>query len=186
MSGVIPAIPLIIIRPFLPESKKWAEKRAAGTLKRPNILELFSAELRQTTLITTILFACSLGAAFGAIQQLTQIIPGVPEVQAEVKEALNAAADKKGVALNKLTEPEKGNIRSTIVQKAAAHATKIQEVGGLVGRIVLAILAVIIVSRRSLLRIFQIPGLLIMPLVFAWAALAGINYLHVGDFGEGY
>src|SRR5580700_9819003 len=35
MSGVIPAIPLIIIRPFLPESPVWRLKKAAGTLKRP-------------------------------------------------------------------------------------------------------------------------------------------------------
>src|SRR5690606_8399037 len=30
MSGLIPAIPLILIRPFLPESPKWAAKKAAG------------------------------------------------------------------------------------------------------------------------------------------------------------
>ena len=33
-----------------------------------------------------------------------------------------------------------------------------QEVGGLVGRFVLAFLAVRIVSKRGLLRIFQVPG----------------------------
>lgn len=225
MSGVIPAIPLILIRPFLPESKKWAEKRASGKLKRPNILELFSPELRQTTIVTTIMFACSLGAAFGAIQQLPQIIPGVPEVQAEVKPLLKAAGEKKkaeaakkpGAAKkdsadakaapekekaavekekaavekakadpNKLTEAEVRKISSPIVQKAAAHATKIQEVGGLVGRFVLAVLAVWIISRRTLLRVFQIPGLLMTPLVFAWAALAGIDYLHVGIFIVGF
>ncbi|HEX7779276.1 MAG TPA: MFS transporter, partial [Vicinamibacterales bacterium] len=37
MSGLIPAIPLIFIRPFLPESPVWAQKRAAGTLRRPSI-----------------------------------------------------------------------------------------------------------------------------------------------------
>ena len=37
MSGLIPAIPLILIRPFLPESPKWAAKKAAGTLQRPSI-----------------------------------------------------------------------------------------------------------------------------------------------------
>ena len=37
MSGIIPALPLIIIRPFLPESPAWQAKRAAGTLKRPSI-----------------------------------------------------------------------------------------------------------------------------------------------------
>ena len=42
MSGVIPAIPLILIRPFLPESPAWQQKKAAGTLKRPSIAALFS------------------------------------------------------------------------------------------------------------------------------------------------
>src|SRR5512145_3118425 len=37
ISGVIPALPLIAIRPFLPESPAWAAKRAAGQLKRPSI-----------------------------------------------------------------------------------------------------------------------------------------------------
>src|SRR5262245_38814052 len=37
ISGLIPAIPLIVIRPFLPESPVWAQKRAAGTLHRPGI-----------------------------------------------------------------------------------------------------------------------------------------------------
>ena len=52
-AGDIPAIPLVIIRPFLPESPKWAMKKAAGTLKRPSIAELFNPQLRKTTIITT-------------------------------------------------------------------------------------------------------------------------------------
>ena len=46
ISGVIPAIPLIFIRPFLPESPAWQEKKAKGTLKRqawPNCFVLHSA-----------------------------------------------------------------------------------------------------------------------------------------------
>src|SRR5688500_17217587 len=39
MSGLIPAIPLMIIRPFLPESPIWQRKREQGTLKRPSIWE---------------------------------------------------------------------------------------------------------------------------------------------------
>src|SRR4029453_9765283 len=35
MSGVLPAIPLILIRPFLPESPVWQTKKEAGTLRRP-------------------------------------------------------------------------------------------------------------------------------------------------------
>ena len=41
-----------------------------------------------------------------------------------------------------------------------------QEVGGLVGRFVLAFLATIIVSRRLLLWLFQVPGLILIPLVY--------------------
>ena len=41
MSGLIPAIPLIIIRPFLPESPEWQKKKDAGELKRARISDLF-------------------------------------------------------------------------------------------------------------------------------------------------
>ena len=45
-----------------------------------------------------------------------------------------------------------------------------QEIGGLVGRFVLAWLAMRIVSRRKLLRVFQVPGLILLPLVFFFPA----------------
>src|SRR5262245_4867320 len=51
MSGVIPALPLIIIRPFLPESPIWQQRKAAGTLRRPNLSELFSPALRRVTMV---------------------------------------------------------------------------------------------------------------------------------------
>jgi hypothetical protein len=41
-------------------------------------------------------------------------------------------------------------------------------VGGLTGRIILAVLALYIVSRRGLLRAFQIPALIAVPLIFFW------------------
>src|SRR5687768_15284448 len=46
ISGVIPAIPLILIRPFLPESPVWREKKLAGTLKRPSFAALFTPQFR--------------------------------------------------------------------------------------------------------------------------------------------
>src|SRR3990170_9105848 len=36
MSGIIPAIPLMIIRPFLPESPVWLAEKQAGTPQRPS------------------------------------------------------------------------------------------------------------------------------------------------------
>jgi nitrate/nitrite transporter NarK len=167
MSGVIPAIPLILIRPFLPESPIWQERKQAGTLRRPSIAELFAPALRRTTIVTTLMFAMAYGAAFGAIQQIPQIVPGLPEVRAMV------AAQPAPQA--RLTE-----------QRVASDVTKFQEVGGLVGRVVLAWLAVVIVSRRKLIRLFQIPGLIVMPLVFAWVARTDLQLLYPAMFLAGF
>ena len=158
ISGLIPAIPLIIIRPFLPESTTWARKKAEGTLKRPSFAELFQPQYRKTTLVTTLMFACSYGAAFGAIQHLPQIVPGL----AEVKE---------------LARP--------VQQKIVSSVQFWQEMGGLTGRFILAFLAVRILSRRKLLRIFQIPGLIIIPLVFLYPATNDLQTLKWGIFVAG-
>lgn len=163
MSGILPALPLIVIRPFLPESPAWAQKKAAGTLRRPRFGELFAPDLRRTTIVTTIMFACAYGAAFGAIQQIPQIVPGTPEVK-ELTEGKPVPAQKK------------------IEQVSIAKTGTVQEIGGLVGRFLLAMLAVKIVSRRSLLRIFQIPGLLIISVVFAVLPSQGLTIFQVGVF----
>jgi MFS family permease len=161
MSGLIPAIPLIIIRPFLPESPKWKEKKEAGTLRRPSIRELFSPGLRKTTIVTTVMFALSYGVAFGAIQQMPQIVPGIDLVKANVAKAVEAApADKKAVAGGR------------VIGETVANYTKAQETGGLFGRFALAILVAHIASRRALLRMFLVPGLILIPFVF-WAFARG-------------
>ena len=167
MSGVIPAIPLILIRPFLPESPIWLQKKQAGTLKRPSIAALFAPELRRTTIVTTVMFAMAYGAAFGAIQQVPQIVPGLPEVR-------------------QMTQGQKPPQARQTEQAVAADVTKVQELGGLVGRVALAVLATIIVSRRALVRLFQIPGLIAMPIVFAWAATTSVSYLYIGIFIAGF
>jgi MFS family permease len=171
MSGLVPAIPLILIRPFLPESPLWSRKKAEGTLKRPSLGQLFSPELRRTTIVTMIMFACSYGAAFGAIQQMPQIAPGLKEDVKKYADKIQAGQEKKmpAKALEKLAE-----------QKLASDYTKVQEVGGLLGRFLLAMLAVVIISRRWLLRIFQWPGLLFMPLFFWYfLALPNTKYFEV-------
>jgi MFS family permease len=153
ISGVIPALPLIIIRPFLPESPAWAEKKAAGTLKRPSFALLFAPQYRRTTLVTALMFACSYGAAFGAIQHLPNIVPGLPEVSG-------------------LARP--------LQQKIVSSVQFYQEMGGLIGRFILAYLAVRIVSRRFLLRVFQLPGLFVVPLVFLYPAMNNLEALKWG------
>src|ERR1041385_8798343 len=59
MTGLIPAIPIALMLPFVPESKAWMERRRAGTLRRPSLAELFSPQLRRVTLITACLSACA-------------------------------------------------------------------------------------------------------------------------------
>lgn len=200
MSGLIPAIPLIVIRPFLPESPSWKKKRETGTLRRPSIAALFSPQLRRTTIVTTIMFTCSFAAAFGAIQQMPQIVPGLPEVQAEIKEAIAKGVPEPVVkrvtesvraqggddaAVEKALAAEKAKIPGQIVQANASSATKVQEVGGMIGRIVLAMLVVVVASRRTLLRLFLVPGLVLMPIIFGWAAVTSLDYLYYGIFVAG-
>ena len=170
ISGLIPAIPLIIIRPFLPESPSWLAKKTAGTLRRPSIKELFSPALLRTTLVTTGLFACCYGIAFGAIQQLPQIVPGLADVKTAVATAQTtvkqqAAATSPGTSA---TPKALAIAKSETEQKASASVQTWQETGGLVGRVLLAVAAIYIVSRRALLRLFLVPAAIFIPGLFWW------------------
>ena len=158
ISGVIPALPLILIRPFLPESPAWQQKKAAGTLRRPSIAALFTPELRRTTIVTTLMFAFAYGAAFGAIQQMPRIVPGIEEVRT-------------------LPQPQ--------IQQTASATQAYQEFGGLAGRFLLAVLALRIVSRQKLIRTFQLPGLIVMPLVFYYGPTHSLTLTQWGMFLAG-
>lgn len=158
LSGVIPAIPLIVIRPFLPESPAWAAKKQAGTLRRPSFAELFRPEFRRTTVVTTVMMACVFAAAFGAIQQMPRIVPGLDTVRA---------------------------LPRTAQEQVISGVQSFQEFGGLAGRILLAALAAVIVGRRRLLYVFQIPGLILLPLVFLLVPSMGVELARWGIFFVG-
>lgn len=286
LTGFLPAIPIALLLPFVPESQLWRERRAAGILKRPSFLELFSPELRRVTLVTAGLSACAYGAAFGALQltprsvapgladmteqrraikplqdeakdlnqqvigampafqQATADVPGLKEVAAQrakirvAQRALRKNLDnpettetaKAGLRgqfatltnrfalldadLNKLTEA-KPEAKKAVVErekilkllgdnrekqepfdKAIKHrGDQIQlwqELGGLGGRILLAVLLMVAISKRSLLRLFQIPGLLIFPLTYLYLfreqpalfqfGIAAAGFLTVAQF----
>jgi len=172
ISGVIPALPLILIRPFLPESPVWEEKKRAGTLRRPSIRELFSPALIRTTVVTTLVFAASYGIAFGAIQQLPQILGG-PKGHAAILATAKTAQDEAVAAAEKAGKPAPppGRLKAiagNATDEAVATVTIWQEIGGLVGRVLLAFAALRIVGRRTLLRLFQWPALLVVPALFWW------------------
>ena len=158
MSGVIPAIPLMMIRPFLPESPAWEMKKRAGTLRRPSFATLFTPEFRRTTIVTTVMMACVYAAAFGAIQQMPRIVPGLAELQ---------------------------EMPRTAQEQTISGVQSFQEFGGLAGRILLAILAAIIISRRKLLWLFQVPGLILLPIVYFLVPSVGLTLAQWGIFFVG-
>jgi MFS transporter len=155
MSGVIPAIPVMIIRPFLPESPLWRERKQNGTLKRPSFGELFAPRFLRTTIVTTIMMAAVYGAAFGAIQQMPRIVPGLEDVR---------------------TMPRQQQ------EQTISGVQTYQEMGGLAGRVLLAFLAARILSRRRLLHVFQIPALVALPLLFAFVPSGGVEMARWGIF----
>src|SRR5678816_513388 len=158
MSGVIPAIPLMLIRPFLPESPAWEEKKRAGTLRRPSFAALFTPEFRRTTIVTTIMMAAVYATAFGAIQQMPRVVPGLEEVR---------------------------TLPRTAQEQTISGVQTLQEMGGLAGRVVLAYLAAVIISRRTLLHVFQLPGIVLLPLVFLLVPAVGLRLAQWGIFVVG-
>jgi MFS family permease len=191
ISGVIPALPLIAIRPWLPESPMWQMKKLSGTLKRPSIAELFQPAYLRTTIVTTVLMASCYGVAYGAIQLTPQMVPRlVPELSSQLGPL------RKKIAEQPLESAERGDLRKELravqgrIGEEASGVQLYQETGGFVGRVILAWLAVQIVGRRKLLRLFQIPGLILIPLVFLFPAAGqlpsgNIEWLKAGIFVTG-
>lgn len=216
MTGLFPAIPIALLLPFVPESQRWREMRAAGTLRRPSFAAIFSPALIRTTIVGTLLSACAYAAAFGMLQvTVTQGVPGLPveslkepskemgkrigannailkklpEASAEEKEKLNAELTANLKEMAKINKESVQPIREEVQFK--------QELGGLVGRILLAIGLTYIASRQVLLWMFQVPGLIVIPVVwfyvfwnmpelFGWGVFFGglLTVAQFSYFGE--
>jgi MFS family permease len=208
MTGLIPAVLIVFLLPFVPESSVWLERKRAGTLKRPRFGELFAPGLLRTSLVATILSACAYAAAFGTLQvTVTQGVPGLPDLadararmmpynkanqalQKELKELppdSSARAEKEKELNDKLNDNLRqiGKINKEEIQPRREHVQLMQEAGGLLGRILLAIALVSIASKRVLLWLFQIPGLLIIPVVWFWFYHNQPQFFTLGVFLAG-
>jgi hypothetical protein len=152
LSGILPAIPLIVVRPFLPESPMWVKGRA---LSRPRMAALFEGPMRRTTMAAIVATACTYALAYGAMQHLPRIVPMLPEIS----------------VLGPVERLE-----------AAGQMQLVQESGGLVGRFLLAGLVVAVVARRRMLRVLQVAALVAFPLTFVWLSGTGFTPLGVGVF----
>lgn len=184
LTGLVPGALILLLMPFVPESRVWMARKRAGTLKRPSLGELFSPELRRTTIVTTLLSACGYAAAFGALQltplQMAPGLPAIDSVKAEHAPAVKAAVAKEKAAKT----PEEKAAAGKAVDKAKLPVTqainekrgnlqRYQELGGLTGRILFAVLLVY-VSSRVLIRIFLMPGVVLFPV--AYLVLYGGDY----------
>lgn len=154
-AGLIPAIPLILIRPLLPESRVWREKKSKGTLKRPSVMELFRPTLRRTTMVSVLMVACSFAPASGVMQHTPRMVPGLPEVR---------------------------SLAPRQVEQAVSGVQLFQGLGTIAGRLLFAVLVVRIAAQRSLLRIFLVPGLLVFSCVYFFAATHSLVLLKGGVF----
>jgi len=206
MTGLIPALPIVLLLPFVPESAVWLERKRAGTLRRPRFAEIFAPALLRTTLVATTLSACAYAAAFGTLQvTVTQGVPGLSlpdlaEARAE-SEPINKANQVLQKEMRELPEdsPEYeakhkefignlrkvGKINKDKVQPRREEVQFMQELGGLAGRILLAVALLYVVSKRLLLWLFQVPGLLLIPLVWFYVFPNQPQYFTVGVFLAG-
>ena len=155
LSGLIPAIPLIVVRPFLPESPVWRDKKSKGMLKRPSIVELFRPHMRKATLLATLMMACTFAIPYGGLQHTPRIVPGI-------------------VARHHLSSRQ--------VQQTVSTVYLIQELGSITGRLVFALLVTRIVTRRLLLRVFLGPALLAFSWLYFFAARDGLAMFKIAVF----
>jgi MFS family permease len=204
MTGLIPAIPIAAMLPFVPESAVWLERKRSGTLKRPNFGALFAPDLLRTTLVATVLSACAYAAAFGTLQvTVSQGVPGLPDLKEArdkmaplVKENLALQKEMKGLVKGSSEYAEKeakfnanlkqiATINKEAIQPRREEVQFMQELGGLAGRVLLALALVAIASKRVLLWLFQVPGLLIIPLVWFWVFQNQPHFFTAGVFLAG-
>ncbi len=203
LSGMIPAIPLIVVRPFLPESPTWSEKRRQGTLRRPSFGELFAPELRRVTVVSTLLCACAYATAYGAIQYTpSQIVPALPQVapltkplKAKEAELQALVAEFKVLPANSPERAALGARRKELMgqwrklkgtaEQAPNQVQAFQEVGGLTGRLLMALAATYVLSCRRQLLLFQLPGLLLLPWIFAGPGVSDLGLFRWGMFFAG-
>jgi MFS family permease len=183
LTGLIPGAAILLLMPFVPESAVWRRKKRDGTLKRPRFSELFSPGLWRTTVATTVLSACGYAAAFGAIQMTPlRIATGLPDMAPQAKAAADAQKAVQAHA-NALKETTPGTPDHAVAKAGLDEAVKAkeeadqpldarrgniqrwQEIGGLLGRILLAVL-LLFVPSRALLRLFLIPGLVLFPITY--------------------
>lgn len=151
--GALPVVPVLLARLLLPESSRWRELKLNENWQRPSFRELFRPAHRRITVMSSLMVAAIYCAAFGVVQHMPRIVPGLAQVRL-------------------LSHLQQEQIISLV------HLA--QDFGGLIGRFALAFLAVAWLARRRVLLTFQLPALIVMPLLFATAPYLDLRVLAGG------
>jgi MFS family permease len=155
LAGTIPALPLIVLRPFLPESPMWRGMTSARTLAPPSIAELFRPDLRRTSLTAAMMVACSYAITFGATMHVQRIAPDLPRIRA---------------------------LPRMLQDQAIGGLQFVIELGNLAGRILLAWLVVRTARRRRLVQCLMVLGSTLIPFVFVFMVTGDLTLLKAGVF----
>ncbi len=125
---------------------------------------------------------------------MPQILGG-PKGHAQI--IANSKAAQDAAVADAIAEGKPAPTKGALIQIArnatdaqVANVSIWQETGGLTGRLIFAFIAAYILSRRTLLRIFQIPALIIVPLFFWWVSNSLTNpetlpMIKIGIFAAG-
>ena len=164
-------------------SGRRAKVRAALRANR-SALEAPDAPEASKTLLERALvgLANQLAALDGALNQLTVPTPEAKKTLLEREKILGQLAGNR----EKQSRPDK------VVKTRGKDVQLWQETGGLLGRIALAALLATALSKGALLRLFQVPGLLVIPATYVWLfrdhpglfpwGMAAAGFLTVAQF----
>jgi MFS family permease len=151
--GVIPSIPLMMMRSRLPESPMWLASRAA--VQRRHVAALLGPSLRRSTLTAVAITAFVYAGAYGVLQQAPRLVPGLPDVR--------------------LLAPRGQEQMVSVVHLFSA-------VGDLAGRCLFALVVVAAAGQRRLLRMFLVPAIVVIPFGFLYASTSGVAALKMASF----
>ena len=132
LSGLIPAIPLILARPFLPESPIWQEKKSKGTLEATKLRGTVPARSAKDHFGLYVLGGVAVMPwLHGVIHQTPRMVPGLPEVR---------------------------SLAPRVVEQTVSGVQLFQELGTIVGRLLFVFLVVRIATQRRLCAFSWFPG----------------------------
>ena len=106
------------------------------------------------------------GQLSGLSNRLTALEGELARVTADRPDARKALMEREKIMGQLAVNREKQEPNDLKIKERTNRLQFFQETGGLVGRILLALLVVAAVSRGTLLRIFQVPGLIALPLTY--------------------